>query len=288
MGHGLRGGWGASQKPPEETGKKKKKNSTNTQKETTSESSDSDNSKRSHEDLSRAADLATVRAQAQHEVLDEIFQEDSTIQNEVSEKLNPENTNRSDFLTAPGDPQRSQATMITKRQHQVKRRRHSLDDEISIRVEIFENKSFEEQTVIVVNNLSAEIDKTRSSYLKESKAVRGEIKSLDADIGNEIEKITKLENTVTNMTNKIKALEATIAELKTESKNGKDSVHDLVTAVKTLSTRVEEQNTTIKGLITGKVDLKDTTGIQQKIDEVMKEHLKSLSDTVVKQAERNV
>ena len=90
------------------------------------------------------------------------------------------------------------------------------------------------------------------------------------------------------MTNKIEALEATIAELKTESRNGKDSVHDLVTAVKTLSTRVEEQHTTIRGLITGKVDLKDTTGIQQKIKEVMEEHLNSLSDTVVKQSERNV
>ena len=208
--------------------------------------------------------------------------------NEVSEKPNPESADWSDFLTAPGDDQRSHATTITKRQQQVTRRRHSLDDEFSIRDEIFENKSFEEQTVIVVNNLSAEIDKTRSSYLKESKAVRGEIKSLDADIGNEIKKITKLENTVTNMTNKIEALEATIAELKTESRNGKDSVHDLVTAVKTLSTRVEEQHTTIRGLITGKVDLKDTTGIQQKIKEVMEEHLNSLSDTVVKQSERNV
>ena len=78
------------------------------------------------------------------------------------------------------------------------------------------------------------------------------------------------------MTNKIEAVETTIAELKTESRNGKDSVHDLVTAVKTLSTRVEEQHTTIRGLITGKVDLKDTTGIQQKIKEVMEEHSKSL------------
>ena len=83
-------------------------------------------------------------------------------------------------------------------------------------------------------------------------------------------------------------MEATIAELKTESKNGKDSVHDLVTAVKILSTKVEEQHTTIRGLITGKVDLKDTTGIQKKIKEVMEEHLNSLSDTVVKQSERNV
>ena len=90
------------------------------------------------------------------------------------------------------------------------------------------------------------------------------------------------------MTNKIEALETTIAELKTESRNGKDSVHDLVTAVKTLSTKVKEQHTTIRGLITGKIDLKDTTGIQQKIKEVMEEHSKSLSDTVVKQAERNV
>ena len=282
MVHESRGGWGASRKPPEETGKKNKKNSTNSQKETTSESSDSDNPKRSNEDISKAADLEIVRAQAQQQVMDEIFQE------EVSDKQTIDNTDRSDFLTAPGDLQHSQATTITKHQHQAKRRRHSLDDEISIRDEIFENKSFEEQTVIVVNNLSAEIDKTRSSCLKESKAARGEIKSLGADIGNEIEKITKLENTVTNMTNKIEALETTIAELKTESKNGKDSVHDLVTAVKTLSTKVEEQHTMIRGLITGKIDLKDTTGIQQKIKEVMEEHSKSLSDTVVKQAERNV
>ena len=55
------------------------------------------------------------------------------------------------LLTAPGDDQRSHATLITKRQHQVKRRCHSLDDEMSIRDEIFESKSFEEQTVIVVN-----------------------------------------------------------------------------------------------------------------------------------------
>ena len=283
MGHGSRGGRGASRKPPENNSKKQK-NSTNTLKGSNSESYDSDNSKKSHEDLSRAADLETVRAQ--HEVLDEIFQEDSTTQkvNEVSEKSNPENANRSDFLAAPGDNQRSHATTITKRQHQVKRRRHSLDDELSIRDEIFENKSFEEQTVIVVNNLSAEIDKTRSSYIKESKAVRGEIKSLDAGIGTETEKIIKLENTVTHMANKIEEFNATITELKRNQKMGRIVS---MTAVKTLSTMVEDQNTTIKGLITGKVELKDSTGIQQKISEVMKEHLKSLSETVVKQAERN-
>ena len=162
MGHGSRGGRGANRKPPEDTGKKNKKNSTNSQKETTSESSDSENPKRSNEDIAKAADLEIVRVQAQQEVIDEIFQD------EVSDKQTTENTDRSDFLTAPGDLQCSQATTITKRQHQAKRRRHSLDDEISIRDEIFENKSFEEQTVIVVNNLSAEIDKTRSSYLKES------------------------------------------------------------------------------------------------------------------------
>ena len=133
MGHGSRGGRGASRKPPENNSKKQK-NSTNTLKESTSESSDSDNSKKSHEDLSRAADLETVRAQAQHEVLDEIFQEDSTVQKvkKVSEKPNPESANRSDFLTAPGDNQCSHATTITKRQHQVKRRRHSLDEELEV------------------------------------------------------------------------------------------------------------------------------------------------------------
>ena len=283
MGHGPRGGRGANRKPPDDgNGKKNKKNSTNSQKETTSESSDSENPKRSNEDIARAADLEIARAQAQQMVTDEIFQE------EVSDKQTTENSNRSDFLAAPGDLQRSQATTITKRQHQVKRRRHSLDDDVSIRDEIFEKKSFEEQTIIVVNNLSAEIDKTRSSYIKESKAVRGEIKALDTDIGREVEKITNLETTVTNMTNKIEEMKTTIADLKNESKNGKESVHDLVSAVKALSTRVEEQHTTIRGLISGEVDLKDTTGIQEKIREVMEKHLKSLSDTVVKQSERNV
>ena len=102
MGHESRGGRGSSLKPPEETGKKNKKNSTNSQKETTSESSDSDNPKRSNEDISKAADLEIVRAQAQQDVMDEIFQE------EVSDKQTIDNTDRSDFLTAPGDLQRSQ------------------------------------------------------------------------------------------------------------------------------------------------------------------------------------
>ena len=287
MGH--RGGRGANQKgkPPENT-KKKQKNHENTKSGTSSESSDSDHSRKSQEDRSRAADLDTARAQAQHEIQDEIFSEDSTGKKEVSGKPNHENVTRSAFFSAPGDNQSSNATTITKQVKQtapLKRRRQSLDDERSIREEIFQSKSFEEQTIIVVNNLSAEIVKT-------SKAIRGEIKSLDtvAVTENEktTEKITKLENTVTNMATKIELLNETIAELRTDSRNGNENVHDLVTAVKALSTKVEEQNTTINGLITGKVDLKDTTGIQNKIEEVMKEHLKSLSETVVKQAERGV
>ena len=90
------------------------------------------------------------------------------------------------------------------------------------------------------------------------------------------------------MANKIEALNATIMELKAESENGKKSVHDLVTAVNTLSTMVEEQSTTIRGLVTGKVDLKDTTDLQHKINDVMKGHLKSLSETVVKYSDRNL
>ena len=76
MGHGSRGGRGANRKPPEDTGKKNKKNSTNSQKETTSESSDSENPKRSNEDIAKAADLEIVRVQAQQEVIDEIFQDE--------------------------------------------------------------------------------------------------------------------------------------------------------------------------------------------------------------------
>ena len=289
MGH--RGGRGATRKPPENT-KKKQKNPANTNAGTSSESSDSDHSKKSHEELSRAAELQElVRAQSQHEVQDEIFQENSTGPKEVSDKSNHESAVRSAFFSAPGDDQRSEATTITKQVKQtapVKRRRQSLDDEQSIRDEIFDNKSFEEQTIIVVNNLSAEISKQRNSYLKETKAIKDEIKSLDTDVGTEIDKIIELENTVTNMAKKIETLNTTITEMRTESKNGNDNVHDLVTAVRTLSTKVEEQNITINGLITGKIDLKDTTGIQNKIDEVMKEHLKSLSETVVKQAERGV
>ena len=157
MGH--RGGRGASRKPPENT-KKKQKNPANTNLGTSSESSDSDHSKKSQEDLSRAADLDIARAQAQHEVQDEIFREDSTEQKEVSEKPNHESATRSAFFSAPGDDQRSNATTITKQVKQtapVKRRRQSLDDEQSIRDEIFESKSFEEQTVIVVRVRTVEI-----------------------------------------------------------------------------------------------------------------------------------
>ena len=281
MGHGHRGGRGATKKPPDNT-KKKQKNLTSTKLGTSSESSDSDHSRKSQEDHSKAADLDTVRTQ--HEVEDEIFKEDSARNKEVSDKPNHENVLRRAFLSAPGDEQCSNATTITKQVKQtapVKRRRQSLDDEQSIRDEIFQSKSFEEQTIIVVNNLSAEITKS-------SKAIRGEIKSLNTAVGSKNEKIFELENTVTNMANKIETLNATITELKTESRNGHENALDLVTAVKALSTKVEDQNKTINGLITGKVDLKDTTDIQNKIDEVMKAHLKSLSETVVKQAERGV
>ena len=191
--------------------------------------------------------------------------------------LNPENASNG-FIAAPGDERRSQAKMITKRSQSAKRRRNSLDEDTPISEQIFDGKSIEEQTVIVVNNLSVEIDNIRLSYLKESKAIRGEIKTDQA----------KQENTAVNMANKIEALNATIMELKSESENGKKSVHDLVTAVNTLSTMVEEQSTTIKGLVTGKVDLKDTTDLQHKINDVMKGHLKSLSETVVKYSDRNL
>ena len=118
--------------------------------------------------------------------------------------------------------------MITKRSQSAKRRRNSLDEDTPISEQIFDGKSVEEQTVIVVNNLSIEIDNIRLSYLKESKAIRGEIKTDQA----------KQENTAVNTANKIEALNATIKELKAESENGKKSVHDLVTAVNTLSTMV--------------------------------------------------
>ena len=281
MGGPNRGGRGAGQKASHNH-KKKNQKSANSQKSTNSESSDSgnsnNNSRKSSEELPKESDLDIVRQQAREDyVLDEIFQEAERNALKVSDNLNPENAS-SGFTAAPGDERRSQAKMITKRGHTAKRRRNSLDEDIPISEQIFDGKSIEEQTVIVVNNLSVEIDNIRLSYLKESKAIRGEIKADQ----------TKQANTAVNMANEIETLKATIKELKVESENGKKSAQDLVTAVNTLSTMVKEQNTTIQGLVTGKVDLKDTTDLQHKINEVMKSHLKTLSETVVKHSDRNL
>ena len=276
-----RGGRGAGQKT-----KNKNKKVTHNHKETNSESSDSDNSKKSNEDFSKEADLDTVRKQAVDYVADEIYPEpERSKQMEVSDNynhnhnLNPLNAS-SALNAAPGDECRTQAKMITaaKRSGSAKRRRHSMNEEASISDQIFDQKSFEEQTVIVVTNLSTEIDRLRLSYLKEHKAIRGEIKSGQ----------TAQETTAVNTANKIEALNASIVELKAEAEDGKKCVQDLVTAVKTLSTAVMDQNTTIQGLVTGKVDLKDSTDLQNKITDVLKGQLKSLSDTVVKYSDRNL
>ena len=279
MGGPNRGGRNAGQNR-----KNKNKKSANSQKETNSETSDSDNSKKSSEDFSKEADLNTVRQQAREDyVTDEVFQESERRKlMEVSENhnLNPLNAS-SVFNAAPGDECRNQAktiTAATKRSQSAKRRRHSLNEDMPISEQIFDEKSFEEQTVIVVTNLGKEIDKLRGSYLKETKAIRGEIQSDH----------TKQATTAVNTANKIEALDASIKELKEKSEDGKKCVHDLVTVVKALSTMVEEQNTTIKGLVTGKVDLKDTTDLQHKIVDVMKGQLESLSKTVVKYSDRNL
>ena len=284
MGGPNRGGRGTGngQKAPQnQNHKKKTKKSANGQKETNSESSDSDISKKSSEDLSREADLETIRQQTRGDyVTDEIFIETGE-GNEVSEnhnlKLNPVNASDG-FLAAPGDERRNQAKMITKRSQSTKRRRHSMDEDTPISGQIFNEKSIEEQTVIVVNNLSTDIDNLRLAYLKESKEIRGVIKSDQA----------KRETTAVTTANKIEALNATINELKAEAQDGKKNVHDLVTAVQALSTMVEEQNSTIKGLVTGNVDLKDTTDLQHKINDTMKVHLESISKTVVKYSDRNL
>ena len=266
--------------------KNKNKKMTHSHKETNSESSDSDNSKKSNEDLSKEADLDIVRKQARDDyVSDEIYQEsERSKQTEVSDNynhnhnLNPLNAS-SAHNAAPGDECRSQAKMITAKQSgAAKRRRHSMNEDASISDQIFDEKSFEEQTVIVVTNLSTEIDKLRLSYLKENKAIRGEIKNGQ----------TTQETTAVNTANKIEALNASIEKLKAEAEDGKKCVQDLVTAVNTLSTTVMDQNTTIQGLVTGKVDLKDSTDLQNKITDVLKVHLKSLSDTVVKYSDRNL
>ena len=282
MGGPNRGGRGTGngQKAPQNH-KKKTKKSANGQKETNSESSDSDISKKSSEDLSREADLETIRQQTRGDyVTDEIFIETGE-GNEVSEnhnlKLNPVNASDG-FLAAPGDERRNQAKMITKRSQSTKRRRHSMDEDTPISGQIFNEKSIEEQTVIVVNNLSTDIDNLRLAYLKESKEIRGAIKSDQA----------KQDTTAVSTANKIEALNATINELKAEAQDGKKNVHDLVTAVQALSTMVEEQNSTIKGLVTGNVDLKDTTDLQHKINDTMKVHLESISKTVVKYSDRNL
>ena len=285
MGGANRGGRGTGRKH-----KNKNKNLTHSQKETHSESSDSDISKKSSEDYSKEADLETVRKQAREEdyVSDEIYPEhERSKRMEVSDNhnhnLNPLNAS-SAHNAAPGDECRSQAKMITaaKRSGSAKRRRHSLNEDASISEQIFDEKSFEEQTVIVVTNLSTEIDKLRLSYLKEHKAIRGEIKTGQAT----------QETTAVNTANKIEALNASIKELKAETEDGKKCVQDLVAAVKTLSTTVMDQNTTIQGLVTGSVDLKDSTALQNKIADVLKKTLsdtvKTLSDTVVKYSDRNL
>ena len=272
MGGPNRGGRGSSQK---------NKNKYKKVKETNSESSDSDISKKSSEDFSKEADLDTVRKQARDDyVSDEIYTESRSEQMEVSEiqnhNLNPLNAS-SALNAAPGDECRTRAKLITavKSSGSAKRRRHSMNEDASISEQIFDQKSFEEQTVIVVTNLSTEINKLRLSYLKEHKAIRGEIK-------------TGQETTAVHTANKIEALNASIKELKAETEDGKKCVQDLVTAVETLSTTVMEQNKTIQGLVTGKVDLKDSTDLQNKITDVLKGHLKSLSDTVVKYSDRNL
>ena len=283
MGGPNRGGRGAGQNKT----KNKNKKMAHSHKETNSESSDSDNSKKSSEDFSKEADLDTVRKQAREDyVSDEIYPEsERSNKTEVSENynhnhnLNPLNAS-SALNAAPGDECRTQAKLITaaKRSGSAKRRRHSMNEDASISDQIFDEKSLEEQTVIVVNNLSTEIDKLRLSYLREHKAIRGEIKTGQ----------TTQETTAVNTANKIEALNASIEKLKAEAEDGKKCVQDLVTAVNTLSTTVMDQNTTIQGLVTGKVDLKDSTDLQNKITDVLKGHLKSLSDTVVKYSDRNL
>ena len=91
----------------------------------------------------------------------------------------------------------------------------------------------------------------------------------------EKEKMNKFETLVNNMSKKIEAQNTIIGELKTESGNRRQKDQDQETVLNTLFTKVESQNTmiraqnsTIKGLITGSVDLKDTSGIQEKLCEV--------------------
>ena len=80
-----------------------------------------------------------------------------------------------------------------------------------------------------------------------------------------------------------------IEEKKTRS-NLEDLINEILNlkdVVVNLSQQVDEQKTTIKGLIVGDVSLKDTTGIQEKLKEVMQEELKALKDTVEEQGEKS-
>ena len=67
-----------------------------------------------------------------------------------------------------------------------------------------------------------------------------------------------------------------------------NEIMNLKDVVLNLSQQVEDQKTTIKGLIVGEVSLTDTTGIQEKLKEVIQGELKVLKDTVEEQGDKSV
>lgn len=265
------GGQGPDREPPDKgKGKKNSKSITSSQKKVISDT----DPRGSNEDFSRAADLDTIRQQAQQET-------------QPQEALETETPECGNLLAAPGDVQRSKATSITKRPHgEPKRRRNSVDSEMSIQEEIFASKSVLEQTIIVVNNLHTEIEETGQNYLKEQRAIRAEIKSLGNDIEAETEKYTRTETLVMNLSKKIEEQSDSLEELKIGIVRGKQTAQEITTTLNTLRDMVVEQNIKIAELTTRGIDLIDTADIQQKINEITKKNLKPITEMIITQANR--
>ena len=153
------------------------------------------------------------------------------------------------------------------------KRRHSLihAGTMSIQDEIFQALQKDEQLVIVVNNLSEGLER---HYVTHTRTTRDQGKHTKDLLQN-------LSDTIMDLTDAVKALKE---DFNTEqNKNRK-----LETTVTDLSNKIDEQNVTINGLIKGEVSLTDTTGIQEKLKEVIADSLKNLSNTVVEQGNRNV
>ena len=231
---------------------------TNGDKESTGEKSKSDTSK----DLSRDSDYQI-----------ELSQQEQNKQgvSEISSSLKTSTTlqanKASEHEPTLGDLQPSKFRRGTNK------RRHLLTGAgtVSIQDEIFQALPKDKQLVIVVNNLSDGLERYCVSH---TRTIRDQGKDTRTLLEN-------LLDTIMDLTDEVKGLKE---DFNTEqNKNRK-----LETIVTNLSNKIEEQKVTIKGLIQGKVSLTDTTGIQEKLKDVIKETLKDLSNTVVEQGSRSV